>query len=93
MKNVCHIRSENVSVKKGLDSNKEKRHKDKGKNPVSIKWVLKSKEEAGGLICLKSINVVKGYMQVPGVEFTEPFYPFASDTSTRVLIILTLYYE
>ena len=32
-------------------------------------------------------------MQVPGVEFTESFSTFASDTSTRILIGLTLYYE
>ena len=39
----------------------------KGRNPVPVKWVFKSKEEADGLILIKSINVVKGYMQVPGV--------------------------
>ena len=33
-----------------------------------------------------------GYMQVPGVDFTESFYPVASDTSTRI-IGLYLYYE
>ena len=32
-------------------------------------------------------------MQDPGVEFTESFSTFASDTSTRILIGLTLYYE
>ena len=32
-------------------------------------------------------------MQVPGVDFTESFYPVASDTSTMILIGLTLYYE
>ena len=61
-------------------------------NTVPVKWVLKSKEEADGLICLKSRNIVKGYMQVPGVDFTESFYPVALDTSTRILIGLTLYY-
>ena len=34
-----------------------------------------------------------GYMQVPGVDFTESFYPVASDTSTRIIIGLSLYYE
>ena len=32
-------------------------------------------------------------MQLPGVDFTESFYPVALDTSTRILIELTLYYE
>ena len=41
--------------------------KAKRRNPVPVKWVFKSKEEDDGLIFLKSRNVVKGYMQVPGV--------------------------
>ena len=32
--------------------------KSKGKKPVSVKWVFKSKEEADGLIDLKLINLV-----------------------------------
>ena len=64
--------------------------KDKGIKPVPVKWVFKSKEEADGLISLKSINVVKGYMKVPGVDFTESLYPVASDTSTRILIGMNL---
>ena len=36
--------------------------KAKGRNTVPVKWVFKSKEEAYGLIRLKSRNVVKGYM-------------------------------
>ena len=44
-------------------------------------------------MCLKSINVVKGYIQVSGVDFTESFYPVASETSTSILIGFTLYYE
>ena len=54
--------------------------KDKSRKPVPVKWVFKSKEEADGLIRLKLRNVVKGYMQVLGVAFTESFSPVASDT-------------
>ena len=32
-------------------------------------------------------------MQVPGVDFMGSFSPFVIDTSTRILIGLTLYYE
>ena len=67
--------------------------KDKGIKPVPVKWVFKSKEEADGLISLKSINVVKGYMKVPGVDFTESLSTVVSDTSKRILIVLTLYYD
>ena len=52
--------------------------------------VFKSKKEIDGLINLKSINVVKGKMNVAGVDFTGSFSPVVSDTSTRILIGLTL---
>ena len=39
---------------------------------------------------MKSINIVKGYMKVPGVDFVESFSLFMLDTSTRILIGLTL---
>ena len=42
---------------------------------------------------MKSINVVKGYMQVLIIDSTESLSPVVSDTSTRILIGLTLYYE
>ena len=32
-------------------------------------------------------------MQVPGVDFTEKFSPVATDTSTRIIIALVLYYS
>ena len=34
----------------------------KGRNPIPVKRVFKSKEEADGLISMKSRNIVKGYM-------------------------------
>ena len=60
--------------------------KEKGRNTVPFKWLFKSKEEADILICLKSINVVKGYMKFPGFEFKESLYPAASENSTIILI-------
>ena len=65
----------------------------KGRKTVPVKWVLKSKEEYDRLICLKSINVFKQYMQVPGVDFIESFSPVASDTSIMIMIGLTVYHE
>ena len=67
--------------------------KAKVRKPVTYKWVFKSKEDPDGLIHLKSINLVNGYLQVPGVDFTDLFSPAASDTSTRILIGMTLYHE
>ena len=67
--------------------------KAKGRNPVPVKWVLNSKEETDRLIHLKPGNLVKGYMQVPGVDYTESFSPNATNTSTSIMIGLTLYHE
>ena len=39
------------------------------------------------------INVVKEYMQVPGVDSIESISPVTSDTSTRILIGITIYHE
>ena len=67
--------------------------KEKGRNPVPAKWIFNRKEEPDGLIFLKLINLVKGYTQVPGVDFTESFLLVTSDTSTRILIVLNLYHK
>ena len=37
--------------------------------------------------------MVKGYMQVPGVDYTESFSPVATDTTTRIMIGLSLFQE
>ena len=45
--------------------------KVKRRKPVPFKWVFKSKEKYDRLILLNSRNIVKGYMQVLGVDFKE----------------------
>ena len=67
--------------------------KAKVRKPVYIKWIFKSKEEADGLIRLKSRNIVNGYMQVPLVDYTESFSLVTTDTSINILPILTLYHK
>ena len=61
--------------------------------PVPGQWLLKSKEDPDSLIRLKSINVVKGYMQVSVVDYTDSFSPVATYISTSIMIVLTLYRE
>ena len=67
--------------------------KARGRNTVPVKWIFNSKEEVDGLIRLKSINVVKGYTQVPGVDFTGSFSLVTPDTSARIMIGITIYHE
>ena len=67
--------------------------KKMGRTVIGVKWVFKTKSEWTGDFRLKSRIVTLGYMQVPGVDFTEKFIPVANDTSTRIIILLTLYYK
>ena len=67
--------------------------KVKSRNPLPVKYVFHSMEEHGILIHLKYINVVRGEMQVPGVEFIESLSPVTLDISTRILIGLNLYHK
>ena len=68
LENVCDIRSEQFLSSKAWITTKKSIIKAKGRNPVPVKWVFKSKEKVDGLICLKSRNLVRGYMQVTGVD-------------------------
>ena len=58
-----------------------------------MKWVFNIKEELDGSIRLKSRNIVKGYTQVPGFDYTESFSPVENNTSTQILIGLTLFHK
>ena len=69
------------------------RVRKKGRKPIPVKWVFKTKLEPDGSERLKSRIVTKGYLQVPGVDFTEKFSPVAADTSTRIIIGITLYFS
>ena len=42
---------------------------------------------------MKSRNLVRGYMHLPGVEYKESFSSVATDTPTMILIGLNLYHK
>ena len=64
-----------------------------GRKPIPVKWVFKVKDEANGDKRLKCRAVVKGFHMIPGVDYTEKFSPVTTDTSTRVMLGLTMYYR
>ena len=64
-----------------------------GCQPIPLKWVFKKKNEHDGSIRYKARIVVKGYMQIPGVNFTETFSPVSTNTSIRMTICLALYLD
>jgi hypothetical protein len=65
----------------------------KGRRPIPQKWVYKLKDEQDLTKRFKSRTVTKGFLQIPGVDFTESFSPVATDTTIRLAIGLTLYYQ
>ena len=62
-----------------------------GKNIIGSKWVFKKKIEIDGSVRYKSRVVSKGYMQVPGADYTERYSPVASETATRTMIMFALW--
>ena len=58
---------------------------------ISTKWVFKKKVEQDKSIRYKARCVSRGFMQIPGVDYTESFSPVATDSSIRIIIALYLY--
>ncbi|KAI2509134.1 GAG-pre-integrase domain [Fragilaria crotonensis] len=67
------------------------RDKLNGRKPIPVKWIFKIKEEQDGTLRYKSRIVLKGYVMVPGVDYTESFSPVATDTTVRLAITIALY--
>jgi hypothetical protein len=62
-----------------------------GRKPLKSQWVFKKKFEADNSVRYKARIVVKGYNQIPGVDFTESYSPVATDTTTRIIFAFVLY--
>jgi hypothetical protein len=54
---------------------------------------LQKKTEQDRTTRFKSRTVTKGFLQIPGVDFTDSFSPVATDTTIRFAICLTLYHQ
>ena len=63
----------------------------KGRKPIPVKWIFKIKEEQDGSMRFKSRIVLKGYVMIPGVDYTEFFSPVATDTTVRTTIAVAVY--
>jgi hypothetical protein len=60
---------------------------------ITTKWVFKKKVEQDKSIRYKARCVSRGFMQIPGVDYTESFSPVATDSSIRLMIGLYLYFN
>ena len=64
-----------------------------GQRPISTKWVFKIKNEQDGSVRYKGRLCVRGFVQVPGIDFTLTHSPVATDVSIKILLGITLFFE
>ena len=64
-----------------------------GRKIIPCKWVFKIKQEIDNSLRYKTRLCVKGFHQVPGVDFTESFSPVASGTTIVIVLLITLWNE
>jgi hypothetical protein len=65
----------------------------KGKRPLKVKWVFKVKENETGDQRYKGRIVIKGYTEIPGVDYTESFAPVATTSSINMVVANGLFRE
>jgi len=60
-----------------------------GKRPLTPKWVFTVKRDSAGAVQrFKARLVVRGFMQIPGVDFTEVYAPVSKHTTLRALLAM-----
>ena len=65
--------------------------KEMGRKLIGVKWVFKIKNETDYSLRYKSRVVSKGYMQIPGVDYSQKFSPVAQASSVRLILAMTLW--
>ena len=71
---------------------REKVVKEMKRKLITTKWIFKKKIEQDGSIRFKARCVSRGFMQIPGVDYTESFAPVATDTAIRMIIGIFLFF-
>ena len=61
-----------------------------GQKPIRVKWVMKKKTEQDGSTRYKGRIVVRGFVQIPGVDFNLTHSPVAQDSSIKMTLALAL---
>lgn len=63
----------------------------RGARILDSRWVLKKKIKETLEAIFRARLVVKGYAQIPGVDYSDSFAPTSNDATTRVIVIIALY--
>ena len=92
---VTSIKSEvnNFLKRKSWEYVPRKEAIEMGRKLIPCKWVFKIKHEIDNTLRYKTRLCVKGFHQVPGVDFTESFSPVASSTTIIIVLLMTLWNE
>ena len=60
----------------------------KDKRTLKTRFIYRIKSDG----TKKARCVIKGYEQIPGIDFHDSFSPLATDTTIRIVLVLSLYY-
>lgn len=63
----------------------------KGRKALKTGYVFKWKDEKDIDVAAKTRIVIKGYTEIPGVDYTEKFAPVATSTTVNMVITTALY--
>jgi hypothetical protein len=77
----------NFLNRKAWTSNTRARRENRKEN-LKVNGCLRKRTNKMVLIRYKSRIVTKGYLQIPGVDYTESFAPVATDTTIRLLLAI-----
>jgi Reverse transcriptase (RNA-dependent DNA polymerase) len=59
---------------------------------MTAKWIFKEEIYPDGTINYNARCILQGFMQIPGVDYTESFASVASDSGIRIIIDIFLYF-
>nr|GFA83992.1 copia protein [Tanacetum cinerariifolium] len=63
-----------------------------GKHAIGIKWILKNKRDAMGIVCRNKARLVaQGHRQEEGIDYTKVFAPIARVEAIRLLLAFASY--
>jgi len=66
--------------------------RDKGQKPIPAKPVFKIKDKQDGTKCYKVQIVTKGFLMIPGVDYTKSFSLVTTEVGVKIVIGISLHY-